>query len=301
MSEYDQEEEICYSRQDTIAAVTEFYEFLKKLYLNDSDVIYPPPGGWPSITNADPTVLELLGKSDEVLALIAHLPYIRLYEGWDDGPEAMPDCHFADWHEMIGDLSNRVNDPHPPSITTSVESLRIRTEGSFHKLALPHVIGLTAGGDEDAPVIIIDTKLGVVLWEQYTMPSEFVDEYGAEGAPHDYPDPDEDMPEEEVDLRVDAGSWEITTFLKILQRQFTKLRWIPTSHYTLRSENLDENPGGKEDGMTALLQSIYRQHGWPDDLDRYQKDECLEAVNEALQEHFPDSHYSSDYREEQAE
>ena len=36
----------------------------------------PPSRGWLSIVNADPTVLQSLGKSEAVLSLLTHLPYI---------------------------------------------------------------------------------------------------------------------------------------------------------------------------------------------------------------------------------
>lgn len=280
-------EEAAYSRQQTIAAVSDFYEFLKTLYLNDSEVIYPPAEGWPSIANADPTILEFFGKSDEVLALIAHLPYIRLRSDWDDGPQSIPNCQFADWQYMI----NTITEPH--------DHVLRRTEDDFSELALAHVIGLTIGGHETIPVIVIDTQLGVVLWEGSTLPGFLRQETNV--IPYDYPDSDEDVPEEEAGLRGDAGTWTIPDFFEMLKRQFTELRWIPVSHYTLWSEDFKELPGGKEEGMTSMLQSIYRQHGWPDDLDRYQKEKCLEAVMEALRECYPDSQYSSDYREEQAE
>jgi hypothetical protein len=44
-------EDITYSREATIAAVTDYYTFLTRMYLNKSDITYPPSGGWPSIVN----------------------------------------------------------------------------------------------------------------------------------------------------------------------------------------------------------------------------------------------------------
>jgi hypothetical protein len=38
--------------------------------------------------------------------------------------------------------------------------------------------------------------------------------------------------------------------------------------------------------MEEMLQGIYREHGWPD-LENYRKEECIEAVMEALAEQFP--------------
>jgi len=44
------------------------------MYLRESDVIEPPEGGWPNITTDS---LQDLGKTDEVISLLRHLPYIR--------------------------------------------------------------------------------------------------------------------------------------------------------------------------------------------------------------------------------
>ena len=36
-----------------------------------------------------------------------------------------------------------------------------------------------------------------------------------------------------------------------------------------------------------MLQGIYREHGWPD-LEKYRKEDCIKAVEEALAEQYPD-------------
>lgn len=65
---------IAYSRQGTIAAITRYYKFLIDMYM-DSDVVeYPPETGWPEIT---PATMQAIGKTDEVIELLRHLPYIR--------------------------------------------------------------------------------------------------------------------------------------------------------------------------------------------------------------------------------
>lgn len=40
-----------YDREDTITAVTDLYPFLATLpYIEPTDILYPPPEGWPHIT-----------------------------------------------------------------------------------------------------------------------------------------------------------------------------------------------------------------------------------------------------------
>jgi hypothetical protein len=65
-----------YNREEIIATLTDFYEFLSKLpWLESRDILYPPEGGWPNITKEN---FAFLGKNEEVIALLRHLPYIRM-------------------------------------------------------------------------------------------------------------------------------------------------------------------------------------------------------------------------------
>ncbi|KAL2020518.1 hypothetical protein VTK56DRAFT_8318 [Thermocarpiscus australiensis] len=66
--------EVSYSHKATVAAVSAYFDFLAKMYLNESDILRPPEGGWPKIT---PDRLKGLGKTDEVVLLLRHLPYLR--------------------------------------------------------------------------------------------------------------------------------------------------------------------------------------------------------------------------------
>ncbi|KAK7962864.1 uncharacterized protein PG986_003689 [Apiospora aurea] len=68
MSQLD---DIHYSRYETISAVREFYTFRSKMYIDDSDILEPPEGGWPHMEN-----LRCMGKTDEVMELLRRLPYL---------------------------------------------------------------------------------------------------------------------------------------------------------------------------------------------------------------------------------
>lgn len=289
-----------YSRRATIAAVKDYYEFLTKLYLNDSQVIWPPAEGWPTITNADSTVLAPLGKSDEVLSLLAHLPYIR------DDAEGAPNCAFADWQNLIASLTR----PQGPS---TAEDLRIITEGAVPaQLTLPHVIGLTCGGFSN-PKMVLDTKYGIIHWDNcpssienahYATSIDFEElENEAENNSHEDEDGDEDddddelqdeQREQELEWRRDATAWAVTDFFEILKGQFINLQWMPISHRAVVSAEWSFAPNGE--GLAAMLQGIYREHGWPD-LANYRKDECLAAVRKAMDEHYP-IHADPDARRE---
>lgn len=270
-------EDITYSRADTIAAFSGYYDFLVSMYMKDSQVIRPPPGGWPGIANADPALVQSLGKTDEVLALLAHVPYIRAPYNWNDDAEAAPACLFADWPNLFSNLSN-------PRGSTTGDDLRVATEGpEFKELAPPHVVGL-AMGDRENPIIVLDTKLGIIHWEECSSPWEL--EMDGYGKTVDYePDSEDDVPEEEADWRHSAPAWAIPDFFEVLKDQFRTLHWIPISPQTVRIAKNSEPLGST--GMSPMLQNIYRQHGWPD-LAVYRKAECMEAVRKAMEEKYPD-------------
>ncbi|KAK1979812.1 LOW QUALITY PROTEIN: hypothetical protein LZ30DRAFT_761589 [Colletotrichum cereale] len=146
-------DEISYSSEDRIATIRDYYSFLTKIYLREEDVLQPPEGGWPSVT---PGNLAGLGKTDEVVSLLRHLPYLRrLYSGND--PHGAPYCYFADWQShtermVRGKLTG--------------DTLKLVSEGTdLYKNVPPHVISLTSGG-RDNPVFLLDTELGIVYWHE---------------------------------------------------------------------------------------------------------------------------------------
>ncbi|RYP01823.1 hypothetical protein DL765_010815 [Monosporascus sp. GIB2] len=255
-------DEITYSGDATVAAVRDYYHFLTKTYLKESDIIEPPAGGWPTIRPS----LECMGKTDEVLSLLCHLPYIRDLPD-DKRVQAVPWCYFADWQELGRDASVR---------HLEGETLRLYSEraGKIDDMP-PHDVGLTCGGRKN-PVILLDTKLGVVHW--YECPSEIIRDSAWEtlqADPYDY------APENEAVWMAECGSWAIMDFFVVLKDEFRKLHFIPTSSrevvdlYTL-------SRGLRKD--IPVMQDIFREHGWPD-MQRYRKSECLKALHERLPEY----------------
>ncbi|KAI1334953.1 hypothetical protein F5Y15DRAFT_263270 [Xylariaceae sp. FL0016] len=262
--------EIKYSRDATVAAVLSYYRFLTTLYLDETRIATPPEAGWPSITGAPFGKLEELGKSNEVIALLSQLPYLRADGSDNERAQGAPDCFFADWQLQMQWLVEG---------GTDAGELKIITEGAeFYEDAPPHVVGLTSGADN--PIFVLDTELGIVHWP------ECPDEIGnnalrepIEDDPYDY------APENEADWRNDAPAWEVSEFFELLKDQFLELKFIPISPYSVISAYVER--GTRSHGMIPMLQNIYREHGWPD-LDAFRKKECLEAVQRALEERFPD-------------
>ncbi|RYO95889.1 hypothetical protein DL764_007576 [Monosporascus ibericus] len=254
-------DEFTYSRDATVAAVRDYYDFLTKMYLSESDIIEPPVGGWPNIK----PYLECMGKTDEVLSLLCHLPYIR-EPSYEDRLQGAPSCSFADWQKQGQEASLRQVDG---------ETLRLLSEraGIIDDVP-PHVVGLTWGG-RNIEVILLDTKLGIIHW--YECPHEIKVASAREmlqNDPYDY------APENEALWMAECGTWAITDFFEVLKDEFRKLHFIPKSPrlvldiYMIFSDS---------DKVIPVMQDIYRRHGWPD-LQRYRKRECLKALWERYPE-----------------
>lgn len=188
--------------------------------MDDSQVVYPPTGGWPTIINTDPDILRSLDKSDEVISLLAHLPYIRNPGVWHSEAEAMSNGLFADWIGLIHMLTKD---------STLVEFIRVRTEGDLGKLEVPHVIGLTSNR-WDEHLVVIDTEFGLIHWQE--CPIEILKEYRESSVPYEW---DDDVNEKETEWREGATSWPIPELFEILKGQFKKLNWIPISPRSVRS------------------------------------------------------------------
>lgn len=141
-----------YSRDETIRAVRDYFAFLVTMYLDESHIKEPPSGGWPSITTDR---FPKMNKTDEVMDLLRHLPYIRRTD--DDLMQnllVLPGASFADWEAEVS--APEQNDGW---------SLRICTEGTIYE-DVPHsVIGLT-DGDGGNPVFLLDTEHGVIHWAE---------------------------------------------------------------------------------------------------------------------------------------
>ncbi|KAL7949035.1 hypothetical protein V8C42DRAFT_313059 [Trichoderma barbatum] len=257
--------DIRYSREECISAVRDYYKFIVGLYLHESEIIEPPAEGWPDITTA---TMQAMGKTDEVISLLRHLPYIRFQESGFD-LQGAPWCVFADWQSSAQCI---IRDP------ARGEHYKLLSEGvSIYENVPPHVISLTQG-PQDNEVFLIDTELGIAIWFECPgqikfNPSRELVDYN----PNDYP-------EAEVDWRADSAAWTIPDFFEVLKDQFRQLKFFPTGRR--ESKHVYARPGFGTEGMVEMLQGIYRAHGWPD-MDKYRKEDCLRAVYKALKEHYP--------------
>lgn len=88
---------------------------------------------------------KLLVKSDEVLSLLARLPYIQHPRDWNSDAQSGPTCFFADWPDLIPMLTK---DP------SCIDYVRVRTEGDLGKPDVPYFIGLTSNRRDEALMVI---------------------------------------------------------------------------------------------------------------------------------------------------
>jgi hypothetical protein len=250
-------DEVSYSREATIAAIREYYRFLTRMYLKECYVDEPPEEGWPEINTE---TLSGLGKTDEVISLLRHLPYIR---ATGDDTEGAAMCIFADWRGIAQGMALGRLD---------VDSVKTTTEGGLPDSISAHVIGLTDGGFRN-PAFLLDTKLGIIYWEDCHS--------GIKRNPTREPiigDEWDDPPENEImDWHGDSVAWAIPDFFEILKDQFRQLNYVPINPRTVCYASARE---------AIPLVQIYRAHGWPD-LERYRKRDCLKAVRDLLEEHYP--------------
>jgi hypothetical protein len=242
-------EGITYSRDETVAAVRDYYQFLTKMYLDEGKVNEPPPEGWAHITTRSFT----LDKSKEVINLLRHLPYIKSTLNDTVDAEGAPDCTFADWQDIFQRGADR-------------RTIRIGTEDSSISDSIPkHVIGLTCGGS-DNPRFLLDVKLGTIQW--YGCPGGISDDPSRETVdddPYDYY-----SEEEEAEWRAEGETWSIPNFFAISSRKVVHVwKTFPPDY----------------EAMIAGVQEIYSQHGWPD-LERYDKNKCLKAVTKFIKEQY---------------
>lgn len=261
-------DEVSYSETATVTAINDFYRFLTNMYLDEETVEWPPEGGWPTLTKKAFGSME---KSERVISLLRQLPYMQDASDGEQRPQGLPEAPFWNWKDNVKD-----DEPLDPK---AVNEVKILTEDFLCDITTPDLVGLLEGGRNENTVILLDTRYGIAYWPE--CPDEIKEETEQEQVQDDFEAWDS---QEEVDWRCDAPAWTIPDFFAIIRDQFEQLRFIPVnSRQVIKTWSEDSD----DDGMKEMLQEVYRDHGWPD-LENHRKEECIEAVKEALAEQYPD-------------
>jgi len=68
-------------RGTVVSTLKSYYKFLTTMYLPEEEVLYPPETGWPNINQER---FAHLGKTDDVIEILRHIPYVRRERHWRD-------------------------------------------------------------------------------------------------------------------------------------------------------------------------------------------------------------------------
>jgi hypothetical protein len=250
--------EIGYSRNATVEAVRDYYQFLTSMYLDNSDIMEPPEGGWPSIS---PNGWKNFDKTDEVIQLLRHLPYMKS----DIDVQHAPEITFIDWHSTLPDADGvglkQLTEPYPDEADIP-----------------PHVVGLTVH-TQYGPPLLLDTEFGVIYWYECWGQVQGSCPSGVEGDPYGWLD-DGLITEDQVLWRASSGVWAIKELFEMLKYHFRMLNFVP-----MGSEGVKDVWVGKDEELQdemAAVQEIYRRHGWSD-MSRFHKEDCLAEVETLLE------------------
>jgi hypothetical protein len=256
-------EDISYSREATVAAIRNYYHFLVSMYLDPSDVQEPPESGWPSIPlngwrNFD--------KTDEVIALLRELPYLRETSA-PFGLHGAAFTVFGDWHTASEDIDGQL--------------LKEWSEPDPDEAAIPaHIVGLTVPNDRQlAPAFLLDTELGVIYWFECHGDIRSSEVSEIQGDAYEWEDGL--IPEDQIEWRGNSKIWAIESFFEMLKDHFRKLNFVPTSPHEVGDVWAAQDGYGKE--TLRKVQTIYRRHGWPD-VERFNKQECAAEVKTLVDE-----------------
>ncbi|KAI1082819.1 hypothetical protein F5B20DRAFT_485852 [Whalleya microplaca] len=248
-----------YSRDELVAAISDFYTFITRLHIPSSALKYPPEGGWPNIT---PENCSGFGKSDFVVDLIKHLPYIDQgekgadnYYSYNQAVDIHYKCNVIDYsHATAEDFGGEY-----------IKSGEIAAEGEGPVTA--DTVALGNGHESGGRDILLDTKRGEVIEEQIAYQRNC-----------------------EADVR---------EYFADLKRQYEQLKLIPIPGYEI-AENIaevegvpdlrrqdDDNRFFPSDVEVQYIRHIYRSHGWP--TPEFRKEEALDAIRKFIRERDPPS------------
>ncbi|USP79510.1 hypothetical protein yc1106_06784 [Curvularia clavata] len=256
-----------------------------------------------------------LGKTNEVIQLLRHLPYIES-KPFSRRPEGLPGAFFIDWTRVARDLQDA--EAWPDNELLMSEGFEDRFEGKIP----PHCIGLVHGGymmdNEEPDVILLDTKSGVIYWmdcprsvrESASPKSSYLiyeieereqvddeEEEENEGDKNGKEEKDseeegeDDSDEDEDEIRW-GPCWPIRHFFEMLKNQYRQMNFMAKDEvnvFDIWTRAADVVGDIIPDRFTNHVQAIYRKHGWPD-LSKYQKGECMVELRQVLEEEYPEHH-----------
>ena len=159
-----------YTRDELVDMFTDFYSFLTKMHIGiPRDALQiPPPGGWPNLT---PEKCRAWGKTDFVVNLLAHMPYIK------SGDRDYDYIHFKsnliDWSSVPDDGWGEDWLRH---IEITASSEFVNPDGTKADRVPPHIVSLATGYESGGRDILLDTEAGELIVEEIRCGLDFQDD-----------------------------------------------------------------------------------------------------------------------------
>lgn len=156
-----------YDRDTVVRGIERYYELLAKLaYIEGSEIIRPPPTGWTD----EQLLMDMLvsaGRSDKVIDLVRHLPYLRC----DRELEVYPPCRYVSYLREKAD-----EDALSPETAKNYFHLQLMPFGDEIKTPANMVV---LASDLNADAWVLDVDKGVI----YQCDSTLYDEDAPEEEP----------------------------------------------------------------------------------------------------------------------
>ncbi|CZS88474.1 uncharacterized protein RAG0_00215 [Rhynchosporium agropyri] len=251
---------LTYDPESIRTSLLSYFTALSKLpYVDESDIVYPPPGGWSNITKRN---FAPLGKNDAVIDLLKFLPYLR-----NPGKEKGYAISFGTF--PLDYSSTPFTPPLDVNETKELSPDRYCEEEKIKNWVVP----LTVSEDRIwGDWWLLDTTDGTVTaW-----------------AHNDSMEPDADYDDE--DPRAWRNTCGETRLLEELltewREKFESLHWIAFTDPTGREKvwNDEDVVRDRDTEQCEELQKIIRSHGWPNEFRRQECKEALEAWDEEHQD-----------------
>lgn len=232
-----------YNRDLFIRLISDYYEFCSRVFWDD-DVVYPPPGGWPSITKESMANLKLNGTA---LDLIRHLPYTTYNIDYLlDVPHIMDHTYIVDYHHLPfskrianNDL-DAVVDIYGPKPSSCVQ------------------LAQTSG--RNGYIVVLDTDDGYIYW-------------GDPNGEHDEPEPelnrflgerfDENEPLQKWRF-LGYNVYEPAEFFGLCKQRFRELRWVGQEQQIVSSLRMNDHWCQVDENHAELVEFM-KVAGWPGD------------------------------------
>ncbi|KAF4857021.1 hypothetical protein CGCSCA4_v000197 [Colletotrichum siamense] len=242
-----------YNRDAVVSLVKGHYRLLVDMgHLHPEALQAPPETGWTDEElNVD--ALRTLGRSDNVIDLLRHLPYPRA--GAPSTDEAGDDAVVYYETKVLSYLRNKWQPEKDPDPNWHERPFAMLGLAPFDKPLPPHMVSLTYDEAAIGVIWLIDTERGCV----YPQGDDY---YLYDDAPAEA---EEDAP------WLNAKAVSFQTFFEKMHKDISSLKLVPAP----AAGNFGAAIRAVNDPDAKAMKKLYREYGWPD---AFRKDDFLRAA-----------------------